>query len=322
MIKLGIIGLGNVSLGVHLPILKSRKDIEIVWICDNSKTAQRICHKINIPFYYELEEALSRSSPEIVLIATPYNTRFEIFNKLKNKVSGIYCEKPFALSTKEHLNYTNGYEKYAFTIGYQRRSLGNVQILRNIVSNKLFGQIRDIIIEFGDIHYSFGNFRSNKQIAGGGILFESGSHWIDTALFICDAFKIENFSSQVKYDYDLDIHGEGQFKIQNLNNEKINCNFKFSSIENTSNKIIFKFDSCLIELFLYKDKSNLIIKNEESKKFILSDYNMSNYPNDSISQGASYWRDFLESFRKKKQSYTTNDILLLTSKVIELYYDQ
>ena len=69
-------------------------------------------------------------------------------------------------STKEHLNYISGYEKYAFTIGYQRRSLGNVQILRNIIDNKLFGAIKEILIQFGDVHYSFNSFRSEKNIAG------------------------------------------------------------------------------------------------------------------------------------------------------------
>jgi predicted dehydrogenase len=320
MIKLGIIGLGNVSLGVHLPILKSRSDIQIVWICDKSKIAQNICKKINIPFYDELDKALNFSNPEIVLITTPYNTRSDIFKKIKNKVKGVYCEKPFALSFKEHLDYVDGYEKYAFTIGYQRRSLGNVQILRNIVSNNLFGNIKEISIQFGDLHYSFGTFRANSNIAGGGILFESGSHWIDTALFFSNAVKIENFNSNVKYEDGLDVHGEGGFDIYNLNNEIINCNFKFSSIENTSNKIIIKFESCYIELYLYEDNSNLIIKTKDKKKFTLNDYNMNNYPNDSISQGASYWENFLKSYKEKKLSYSTNDTLLLTTKIIELYY--
>jgi len=34
MIKIGIIGLGNVAINVHLPILLSRADISISWIYD------------------------------------------------------------------------------------------------------------------------------------------------------------------------------------------------------------------------------------------------------------------------------------------------
>ena len=34
MISIGIIGFGNISLNVHLPVLLSRNDIKIVWIVD------------------------------------------------------------------------------------------------------------------------------------------------------------------------------------------------------------------------------------------------------------------------------------------------
>ena len=82
MIKIGIIGLGNVALAVHLPILKSRKDIKIEWICDKSKIANDICSRIKIPFYHELDEALNFVCPDIVLITAPYNTREVIFKKI------------------------------------------------------------------------------------------------------------------------------------------------------------------------------------------------------------------------------------------------
>ena len=57
-----------------------------------------------------------------------------------------------------------------------------------------------------------------------------------------------------------------------------------------------------------------------SKKFILSDFNMKNYPNDSISQGASYWENFLTSYKNKKTSYSTDQSLMLTTQIIEFYY--
>tara|TARA_B100000900_G_scaffold384490_1_gene373361 strand:- start:3708 stop:3857 length:150 start_codon:yes stop_codon:yes gene_type:complete len=35
MIKIVIIGFGNVAWNVHLPILLVRNDLEISWLCDN-----------------------------------------------------------------------------------------------------------------------------------------------------------------------------------------------------------------------------------------------------------------------------------------------
>ena len=56
MIKLGIIGLGNVAQSVHLPVLKSRNDVQLVWICDKQKLVKDISNKISIPYYFDLNE--------------------------------------------------------------------------------------------------------------------------------------------------------------------------------------------------------------------------------------------------------------------------
>ena len=246
----------------------------------------------------------------------------KIFKKLENKVSGIYFEKPFALNLKEYLDFSKNFENYALTVGYQRRSLGIVQTLKKIIDNKTFGALNAISINFGDIHYNYGGFRSNKLMAGGGIFLESGSHWIDAALFISGAKKIDNFTKKVKYVDELDVHGEGEFNIIDNSNNKIKCNFKCTVLENTTNKIDFKFNNCTIELFLFDDNSKLSITNNSAQKFYIEDSVMENFPNDSLSQGSSYWNTFVNSYKNKKTSYTSINEFLLTTQVIEHFYDK
>ena len=45
MLDIGIIGLGNVGLSVHLPILLSRSDLKIVWVCDQNDKWNNLCSK-------------------------------------------------------------------------------------------------------------------------------------------------------------------------------------------------------------------------------------------------------------------------------------
>ena len=52
MIKIGIIGLGNVGLSVHLPILLARSDLKISWVYDPNIKVKKICDKKKIPFFY------------------------------------------------------------------------------------------------------------------------------------------------------------------------------------------------------------------------------------------------------------------------------
>jgi len=44
--------------------------------------------------------------------------------------------------------------------------LGIVQTAKKILSSNLFGDLNNLIIEFGDVHYNYDNFRSDKSKAG------------------------------------------------------------------------------------------------------------------------------------------------------------
>ena len=54
MIKLGLIGIGNVTWNVHLPILLSRADIKISWACDVSNEKEKILKKKIYLFFLTL----------------------------------------------------------------------------------------------------------------------------------------------------------------------------------------------------------------------------------------------------------------------------
>ena len=50
MIKIGIVGLGNVAWNVHLPILLSREDVSVSWICDKNSEKKSIIEKKKLNF--------------------------------------------------------------------------------------------------------------------------------------------------------------------------------------------------------------------------------------------------------------------------------
>tara|TARA_B110000027_G_C16119759_1_gene302143 strand:+ start:715 stop:1683 length:969 start_codon:yes stop_codon:yes gene_type:complete len=321
MIKLGLVGIGNVAWNVHLPILLSRKDIKLTWVCDVSSEKEIVLKRKNIPFFTDLEEALNTHKCDIVLITVPYYQRKNIFDKIKNNVSGIFFEKPFALSTKEHSYFTKNFDDYEITIGFMRRHMGNVKNIKEIIENQLFGNLKSININFGDVHYNFDGYRSENNKAGGGLFFEAGTHWIDTALFTTNAKKIEKFFSKKKFEDDLDIESDGGFNIIDDKNTKIECKFNFTILKNTSNKMTYVFDNCSIDLFLFEDSSNLIINSNSNNKFTIKNNETMNFPNDSLSVGFSFWDKFIISYKNKKKSEISIDTFLLTSEAVELFYE-
>jgi predicted dehydrogenase len=320
MIKVAIIGMGNVAWNVHLPVLLSRDDIEISWVFDKSQNKKNILKKKNIPFFNNIKNAINYKKCDIALITIPYSERVKIFDEIKDKFSGIFFEKPFALTLDQHKYFSNYYEDYAVTIGYQRRHMGIVKNLKNIINQNIFGPLISIKINFGDIHYKFDGFRSKKEKSGGGIFFEAGSHWIDTVLFVTDAKNIKNFKSYKKEMAELDIECNGAFDIINKHSHEINCNFYISNLDNTSNSIEFNFKHCSLELSLFDDNSSLKIINNGNHEFIIKDNEFSNFPNNSLDVLWSFWNEFLYSYKNKKKSEISADNFVLTTKIIELFY--
>ena len=314
MIKIGIVGLGNVAWNVHLPVLLSRQDIKINWVCDKNLNQNNLVMKKQISFFTNIDEALKLENCDIILLTVPYSERLEIFEKIKNKCNGIYFEKPYALSVNEHNYYLNSFEKYAITVGYQRRHLGNVKILKNIIEQNIFGKLKSVNIYYGDIHYKFDNFRSNKEKSGGGIFY----HWIDTVLFTSNAEEITNFTFKKKYEDNLDIESEGSFDILDNRKNIISCNFIMSILYNTSNKIVYKFENCFVELHLFDDNSNLLIKTENIKDFAIQDNEFLNFPNNSLDV-AGHIGLFSQIICKKENETSINNFFL-TTKIVEMFY--
>ncbi len=322
MIKIGIIGLGNVTWNVHLPILLSRNDIKISWICEINSEKKNVIEKKKIKFFNDLDDIINHEKVDIILITTPYSERIKIFDKVKTYCSGIFFEKPHALSLYEHKYFLNYLKSHAMTVGYSRRKMGIVKSMKKIINLNIFGNLRSIKIFFGDIHYRFDGFRSKVSKSGGGIFFEAGTHWLDCIFFTTNAKKILNFESKKKFESNLDIKSSGKFDLLDENNNQFPCEFNFSILENTSNKIEYNFDNCSVDLYLFEEESNLKVKNNIKDEFLVQDNEFLNYPFNSLDVGWSHWNDFLNSFKLNKESDISFNSFYLTAEITELFYEK
>ena len=93
-----------------------------------------------------------------------------------------------------------------------------------------------------------------------------------------------------------------------------------SILYNTSNKIVYKFENCFVELHLFDDNSNLLIKTENIKDFAIQDNEFLSFPNNSKDVAWSYWDCFLKSFALKKENETSINNFFLTTKIVEMFY--
>jgi len=322
MVNLGIIGFGKNVITQHFPILRTNSDVNISWVLEPYNDLP-LLKGLNIPVFKSLDEFDSYPSADLVFIGTPYGVRPPIYDAIRGKVKGIYCEKPFAKSVKEHLAITNDYEDYAFSIGYNRRALGHVNIIKNIIHDGVFGDLKEVRCEYGYFTIKSGSFHSHVELSGGGILFESGVHWIDAMLFSIQPNDIEIINAIVEYNAGLDIHTDAEFLLKMHNQKDIDCKILITHLQETEDKISYVFEHVTVELYLYDESQPpLVIPHNTSnnKTYEINNFLVGIGHSTAVGQGFRYWEDYISSFTNKKVSYTNASECLMTTKVIEQIY--
>ena len=95
-IKIGIIGGGHIVKSAHLPSYMQNIDVEIAGLADLNANAERTLNleELGIPFFASTEELLKRKDIELVVVATPMESHFEICSSALELGKHVLCQKP------------------------------------------------------------------------------------------------------------------------------------------------------------------------------------------------------------------------------------
>ncbi len=95
--KLAIAGLGAAARNIHLPAYKRIVGLKVVGGVDP-------CAKsgdFDFPLFDTVQEMLDRTAPDILTVATPPSSHFELVRLGLNAGVHVFCEKPFVPSLEE-----------------------------------------------------------------------------------------------------------------------------------------------------------------------------------------------------------------------------
>ena len=119
--KIALIGLGYIGK-IHLKILNENPNWDLVGVYDiNTTLCKELASKYNIKAFSSLEEAINNS--QVLDIATPSNTHFEIAKQAIINGKHVFIEKPVTSNVKEAkqlLNYINE-AGICFQVGHVER---------------------------------------------------------------------------------------------------------------------------------------------------------------------------------------------------------
>ena len=197
MIKVGLIGMGRVAEGCHIPQIKKVEGFELACICDISKErrefAEREYHVQTCSEY----DTLLDSDIDLIVITTPSNTHKELTIKALKRGKHVIVDKPIALNLKDTddmINYARKRSKL-LSVYQSRRWDGDFLTVKKILKHGLLGKVFSIesnIMHFGSPAWTKvpgikdWAWRLKKSF-GGGMMFDWGPHMIDQALLLINS---------------------------------------------------------------------------------------------------------------------------------------
>mgnify|MGYP000846306320 FL=1 len=198
-IRMGLIGFGGISKGVHVPGYLAHPDkVEITAVCDiNPERLSEAKEKFGLSdsaLFADYRELLNSRLVDAVDIATSNDSHVEIAMAAIEKGLPFSIEKPIGrnLDEAKKLFELAEAKKCKSFVCFSWRYRAYARLLRDIVKSGELGKIYHIYIRcIKDSGLWKGRrleWRFDKEKAGSGVLGDLGSHMIDITRFIGEEF--------------------------------------------------------------------------------------------------------------------------------------
>ena len=220
--KIGLIGTGSMGK-THTYCVKNipfffDTDIspEIVAICTrNIEKAKDFSEKYNIATYTTNEDDLIQNKDiDVIDICTPNIYHYETAKKAILAKKSVYCEKPLAVTYEQALELADLAEHNGVFCGmvFNNRFLSPIIKARELVEQNKLGKILSFNVKYYhssalDVNKNAG-WKQDKDICGGGVLFDLGSHVVDLVYYLCGGFRSVIGKSQIAYPHRRGVNGD------------------------------------------------------------------------------------------------------------------
>lgn len=205
MINVGIIGFGKMGRIRHDTVVKDGRG-KVVGIVDPFQTV----NLPNVKIYASEEAIIADPSIQAIFICTPnyLNKRLTIAALKTGK--HVFCEKPPAFTANEMeeiiaVERDAGGKKLMY--GFNHRHHDSVKKAKELVDSGAYGRILWMRGRYGkSVDKNFYNdWRSKKELAGGGILMDQGIHMLDLFLMLAGDFdEVQAFVSNLYWKLDVE----------------------------------------------------------------------------------------------------------------------
>lgn len=244
---IGIVGAGSIVERYYLTALQQLGYTDIL-ICDSDETrAQQLAQQFGLQ---PAMLASIQSTADTIIVAAPPHTHFELVNELLACNKTIICEKPFVLS-QAHAMLLNAKAQQIdarLLVAHIRRIFPGIQLAQQYIQqhNTHLGNLQQVtLFEGARFNYkSQSGYVHNHAL--GGVLADTGSHVIDSFLYVtgleqqpisCAVDSVERDRPEPSHEINC------AFRINN-----IPVQLRLSRYEALSNKMTLQYEHATLDV--------------------------------------------------------------------------
>lgn len=188
-IRVAVVGFGLAGRIFHTAVIQATPGLELV--CVVQRSGDEAAKKYpGIKLARSVEEMLGDVGIQLVIIATPSYSHFELAKQCLREQRNVVVDKPFTLKSEEAAELIRmARERKLLITAYQnRRWDGPCQTIRQILASGELGRL----VSF-ESHFDRFRAQPRRDVwrenggSGGGTLFDLGPHLIDEALILFGA---------------------------------------------------------------------------------------------------------------------------------------
>ena len=192
-IRWGIIGCGDVTEVKSGPGFQKAADSQLVAVMRrNAALAEDYARRHGVPKWYADADGLIRDSDvDAVYVATPPGTHCEYALKVCAAGKPAYIEKPMARNAPECEQMVNAFAaaRLPLFVAYYRRRLPRFLKAKELIDGGALGSLTGVSYRFSDGRHQLLTaddlpWRLKAADAGGGFIFDLGSHTLDILDFL------------------------------------------------------------------------------------------------------------------------------------------
>jgi scyllo-inositol 2-dehydrogenase (NADP+) len=186
MIRVGLVGFGMAGRVFHAPLISSVQGLQLTAVVERRTDAAAQRYP-GLKTYRTLEKLLANSSIDLVVVATPSGTHFEVAKQVMEKGKSVIVDKPMSTTSDQitelmSLAKTKGVHLIPF---HNRRYDGDFLTVKKLLLEGVLGRLVHFESRFD--RWSPGATRrpwKEDPTQGGGVLLDLGTHLVDQALVL------------------------------------------------------------------------------------------------------------------------------------------